>query len=548
MKKNDVFTTEINALTNEGEGIGHSDDGMAFFIKGALPGDVVRCGVTKVKKTYGYARLIEVLNPSKDRIAPDCPIFGRCGGCVFRNYDYNAELEFKQKLVRDAIERIGGFSDIEILPIDGFSDSSRRAYRNKTEIPVKKLNDGRVAAGFYAGRTHSIIPLPENDCLLQPKEFADVTKAVLDWMNEKNIAPYDEVTGKGRVRHILIRKSFASGEILLCLVVNTDSVPELPDDNFESAGVTTLSINHNTKNTNVILGKKTEVISGQGFITERLGELSYRVSAPSFFQVNTVQAEKLYTFVKEFASLEGNEKVWDLYCGTGTIGLFLSHYCPDIRLMGIEAVPSAIEDAKNNAVLNMARNADFLCGKAEEIVPKLLSDDGAPDVVILDPPRKGCDVLCLDTVAKAAPGRIVYVSCNPATLARDMKYLKEIGGYEPIRVQPVDMFPGGGHVETVVSLSLKKDSPKIELSMNPGEDSLYEPQDKGAYEKIKAYVLEKFGFKVSSLYIAQVKDKCGLDKRLNYNLSKKDDPHVPECPKEKEDAIMDAFRHFGLIE
>ena len=548
MKKNDVFTTEINALTNEGEGIGHSDDGMAFFIKGALPGDVVRCGVTKVKRTYGYARLIEVLNPSKDRIAPDCPIFGRCGGCVFRNYDYNAELEFKQKLVRDAIERIGGFSDIEILPIDGFSDSSRRAYRNKTEIPVKKLNDGRVAAGFYAGRTHSIIPLPENDCLLQPKEFADVTKAVLDWMNEKNIAPYDEVTGKGGVRHILIRKSFASGEILLCLVVNTDSVPELPDDNFESAGVTTLSINHNTKNTNVILGKKTEVISGQGFITERLGELSYRVSAPSFFQVNTVQAEKLYTFVKEFASLEGNEKVWDLYCGTGTIGLFLSHYCPDIRLMGIEAVPSAIEDAKNNAVLNMARNADFLCGKAEEIVPKLLSDNGAPDVVILDPPRKGCDVLCLDTVAKAAPGRIVYVSCNPATLARDMKYLKEIGGYEPVRVQPVDMFPGGGHVETVVSLSLKKDSPKIEVSMNPGEDSLYEPQDKGTCEKIKAYVLEKFGFKVSSLYIAQVKDKCGLDKRLNYNLSKKDDPHVPECPKEKEDAIMDAFRHFGLIE
>ncbi len=548
MKKNDVFTTEINALTNEGEGIGHSDDGMAFFIKGALPGDVVRCGVTKVKRTYGYARLIEVLTPSKDRITPDCPIFGRCGGCVFRNYDYNAELEFKQKLVRDAIERIGGFSDIEILPIEGFSDASRSAYRNKAEIPVKLMNDGSVAAGFYAGRTHSIIPLPENDCLLQPKEFAIVTTAVLGWMNEKNIAPYDEVTGKGIIRHILIRKSFASGEILLCLVVNSDSVPSLPDDNFESAGVSTLSINHNSKNTNVILGKKTEVISGHGFITERLGELSYRVSAPSFFQVNTIQAEKLYTFVKGFASLEGNEKVWDLYCGTGTIGLFLSHYSPDIRLTGIEVVPSAIEDAKNNAVLNKARNTVFLCGKAEEIVPKLLSDDGAPDVVILDPPRKGCDTVCLDTVAKASPKRIVYVSCNPATLARDMKYLKEIGGYWPVKVQPVDMFPGGGHVETVVSLSLKKDSPKIEVSMNPGEDSLYESHDKGTYEKIKAYVLEKYGFKVSSLYIAQTKDKCGLDKRLNYNLSKKDDPHVPECPKEKEDAIMDAFRHFGLIE
>ena len=453
MKKNDVFTTEINALTNEGEGIGHSDDGMAFFIKGALPGDVVRCGVTKVKRTYGYARLIEVLTPSKDRITPDCPIFGRCGGCVFRNYDYNAELEFKQKLVRDAIERIGGFSDIEILPIEGFSDASRSAYRNKAEIPVKLMNDGSVAAGFYAGRTHSIIPLPENDCLLQPKEFAIVTTAVLGWMNEKNIAPYDEVTGKGIIRHILIRKSFATGEILLCLVINSDSVPSLPDDNFESAGVSTLSINHNSKNTNVILGKKTEVISGHGFITERLGELTYQVSAPSFFQVNTMQAEKLYSLVKEYAALEGNEKVWDLYCGTGTIGLFLAHAAPGIELTGIEVIPSAIEDAKKNAVLNGLENTNFLCGKAEELVSTLLLDGGAPDVVILDPPRKGCDAVCLDTVVKAAPRRIVYGSCNPATLARDMKYLREIGGYEPKKIRPVDMFPGTGHVEVVVMLS-----------------------------------------------------------------------------------------------
>ena len=456
MKKNDIFTTRITALTNEGEGIGHSDDGMAFFIKGALPGDVISCGVTKVKKTYGYGRVLEIITPSKDRIAPDCPVFGRCGGCVFRNYDYKAELIFKEQAVRDALERIGGFSDIDILPIEGYRDGSRCGYRNKAEIPVKVMNDGSMAAGFYAGRTHSIIPLPGNDCLLQPKEFAKVTAAVLDWMKEKNITPYDETTGKGVVRHILIRKSFATGEILLCLVVNKDEVPDLPPDDFASVGVTTLSINHNTKNTNVILGKKTEVISGPGFITEKLGELSYRVSAPSFFQVNTAQAEKLYSIVKEYASLCGNERVWDLYCGTGTIGLFLSHHVPNISLTGIEVIPSAIEDAENNARLNGAKNTTFLLGKAEDVVPGLLLSEGAPDVVILDPPRKGCDVNCLDTVAKAAPKRIVYVSCNPATLARDMKYLKEIGGYCPMKVQPVDMFPGGGHVECVVLMSKVK--------------------------------------------------------------------------------------------
>ena len=446
MKKNDVFETTITALTNDGEGIGHSGDGMAFFIKGALPGDVVRCGVTKMKKTYGYGRVLEILSPSKDRITPDCPVFGRCGGCVFRNYDYNAELSFKQQTVKDALERIGGFSEICILPIVG--GDSRCGYRNKAEIPVKVMSDGSLGAGFYAGRTHSIIPLPGNDCLLQPKEFAVVTTGVLDWMREKNIAPYDETTQKGVVRHLLIKKSFSTGEILLCLVVNTDAAPPLPVDCFAGYGVTTLSINHNTKNTNVILGKRTEVLSGQGFITERLGELAYRVSAPSFFQVNTAQAERLYSLVKEYAALQGDEAVWDLYCGTGTIGLFLAHDAPGILLTGIEVIPSAIEDAKKNAALNSVENASFLCGKAEDLVSALLLDSGAPDVVILDPPRKGCDVGCLDTVGKAAPKRIVYVSCNPATLARDMKYLKESFGYEPAKVCPVDMFPGSGHVET----------------------------------------------------------------------------------------------------
>ena len=480
MKKNDIFETTITALTNDGEGIGHSGDGMAFFIKGALPGDVVRCGVTKMKKTYGYGRIIEILSPSKDRITPDCPVFGRCGGCLFRDYDYSAELLFKEKTVRDALERIGGFSDIEILPIVG--GSSRCGYRNKAEIPVKLMSDGHLAAGFYAGRTHSIIPLPGNDCLLQPKEFAAVTTAVLDWMKEKKIAPYDETTQKGIVRHILIRKSFSTGEILLCIVVNTDSVPPLPEDSFKSAGVTTLSINHNTKNTNVILGKKTEVISGQGFITEGLGELSYRVSAPSFFQVNTAQAEKLYSLVKEYAALEGNEKVWDLYCGTGTIGLFLAHDALGIRLTGIEVIPSAIEDAKKNAVSNGIENTSFLLGKAEELVPELLLKDGAPDVVILDPPRKGCDTVCLDTVMKAAPKRIVYVSCNPATLARDMKYLKENGNYEPAKVQPVDMFPGSGHVETCCLLERLRNA-KEHITFTLDMEDYYQIKDAEADKK-----------------------------------------------------------------
>jgi 23S rRNA (uracil1939-C5)-methyltransferase len=345
----------------------------------------------------------------------------------------------------------------------------------------------------------------------------------------------------------MIRKSFATGEILLCLVINSDSVPSLPDDNFESAGVSTLSINHNSKNTNVILGKKTEVISGHGFITERLGELSYRVSAPSFFQVNTIQAEKLYTFVKGFASLEGNEKVWDLYCGTGTIGLFLSHYSPDIRLTGIEVVPSAIEDAKNNAVLNKARNTVFLCGKAEEIVPKLLSDDGAPDVVILDPPRKGCDTVCLDTVAKASPKRIVYVSCNPATLARDVKLLTA-GGFTVQTVQPVDMFPRCGHVETVCLLSkLSEAKHHISVQVDMEELDVTAAESKATYEEIQEWVQEKYGFHVSHLNIAKTKRKCGIIERQNYNLPKSEDSRSPETPKEKEEAIVAAFKAFQMI-
>ena len=546
MKKNDVFETTITALTNDGEGIGHSGDGMAFFIKGALPGDVVRCGVTKVKKTYGYGRVLEILSPSKDRITPDCPVFGRCGGCVFRNYDYSAELSFKQKTVEDALERIGGFSDTTVLKIIGADGNARNGYRNKAEIPVKLMNDGSIGAGFYAGRTHSIIPLPGNDCLLQPKEFAVVTTAVLDWMRKDKIAPYDETTGKGIVRHILIRKSFSTGEILLCIVVNSNDVPRLPKDLFGDAGVTTLSINHNTKNTNVILGKRTEVISGQGFITERLGELTYRVSAPSFFQVNTAQAEKLYSLVKEYASLEGNERVWDLYCGTGTIGLFLAHDAPGVILTGIEVIPSAIEDAKKNAVANGIKNTSFLPGKAEDIVPELLLE-GAPDVVILDPPRKGCDTLCLDTVGKAAPRRIVYVSCNPATLARDMKYLKESFGYEPARVCPVDMFPGSGHVETVCLLSQRKPDTTIEVDLDISELEVSSAETKATYEEIKSYVLKKYGLKVSNLYIAQVKRECGIVERINYNLPKTEGNRVPQCPEDKRKAIKDAFIHFQMI-
>ena len=481
MKKNDMFELEITDMGVDGEGIGHFE-GMTFFVKDALIGDVIRARATKVKKNYGYARVEEVITPSTFRVEPKCPHHRRCGGCQIQALSYEKQLEFKQEKVRGNLIRIGGFPaeeiDAKMLPIVGMESPFR--YRNKAQFPVGYDKEGNLVTGFYAARTHSIIPV--EDCLLGVEENAPILDAIKSWMLANGVSAYNEETGKGLLRHVLIRFGFTTKEIMVCLIINGHKLPaqeDLISRLSEMEGITSISINSNTKNTNVILGDVTECIWGQAYITDyihlretndsvvgtedefELGDVAvaYRISPQSFYQVNPVQTEKLYSTALDYAGLTGEEYVWDLYCGIGTISLFLAQKAK--KVYGVEIVPQAIEDAKNNAKLNGIENAEFFVGKAEEVLPEFyenLKEGDAmltPDVIVVDPPRKGCDAMCLETILKMQPKRVVYVSCDSATLARDLKILCE-GGYELKKVRAVDQFAHTGHVETVVLMSKVK--------------------------------------------------------------------------------------------
>ena len=589
MQKNDIFEIEITDMGVTGEGIGHYQ-GMTFFIKDALIGDVIDARVTKLKKNYGYARVEEIKSPSTFRIEPKCELHRRCGGCQIQALDYVKQLQFKNEKVRGNLTRIGGFSEKEIdekmLPIVGMENPYR--YRNKAQFPVGYAKDGQIVAGFYAARSHNIIPV--DDCMLGVPVNKDILDAVIKWMSANHIEPYDETRGKGVLRHVLIRYGFTSKEIMVCLIINAhklNAAEALITELRKIDGMTSISININTQKTNVILGDKTECIWGQPYITDyihlrkcpdyadreaaveckddefvsavivrddafKLTERSvaYHISPQSFYQVNPVQTEKLYSTAVEFAGLTGEEAVWDLYCGIGTISLFLSQKAKQVY--GVEVIPQAIEDAKNNAKLNGITNARFFVGKAEEVLPEFYeyADDATmlrPDVIVVDPPRKGCDEKCLDTMIKMAPRKIVYVSCDSATLARDLRILCD-GGYELKKVQAFDQFAHTLHVETVVLLSKGMvDSRKVKVDFSLEDMDLSKFKGKATYEQIKAYVLEKTGLKVSSLYIAQIKKKCGLDVGENFNPAKSENARQPQCTPEKEDAIMQAFRHFGII-
>ena len=460
MKKNDIFDLEITDMGVDGEGIGHFE-GMTFFVKDALIGDKIRARATKLKKNYGYARVEEIITPSDYRVEPKCPHHRRCGGCQVQALSYEKQLEFKQEKVRGNLIRIGGFSegevDAKMLPVIGMEHPFR--YRNKAQFPVGQDKDGNLVTGFYAARTHSIIPV--EDCLLGVEENAPILEAVKEWMISNGITAYDEASGKGLLRHVLIRFGFKTKEIMVCLIINGRTLPAQNDliSRLEKMeGMTSISININTKNTNVILGEVTECIWGQAYITDYLGDVAYHISPQSFYQVNPVQTEKLYKTALEYADLTGEEYVWDLYCGIGTISLFLAQKAK--KVYGVEIVPQAIEDAKNNAKLNGMNNAEFFVGKAEEVLPEFyenLKEGDAmltPDVIVVDPPRKGCDSACLDTMLKMQPKRIVYVSCDSATLARDLRILCD-GGYELEKIRAVDQFPHTGHIETVVKLIKK---------------------------------------------------------------------------------------------
>lgn len=456
MEKNDIVTIEITDMTMEGEGIGHYE-GMALFVKDAVIGDVIKAKVMKLKKTYGYARLMEIVIPSKDRVEPRCPIARACGGCQIQEMSYEKQLAFKQNLIARNLERIGGIrpDEYEMMPIIGMEEPFR--YRNKAQFPVGVNAKGETVIGFYAGRTHSIIET--EDCYIGSERNAEIIARVRRYMKECDIAPYSEETGSGILRHILIREGRKTGQIMVCFIINSDFLPR--SENIVSSlcqmeGMTSIMINLNHTRSNVILGEKVSLLWGKPYIVDYIGDICYRISPLSFFQVNPKQTEKLYAKALEFAGLTGQETVWDLYCGIGTISLFLA--CNAKKVYGVEIVPAAIEDAKVNADQNNIHNTEFFVGKAEEILPCFYQEEEkrtgkrvTADVIVVDPPRKGCDEELLQTIVKMQPERVVYVSCDSATLARDLKYLRE-RGYEVRKVQGVDQFGQSVHVETVVML------------------------------------------------------------------------------------------------
>lgn len=542
-RKNDLVTLEIEDCGIDGEGIGKAD-GFTVFVKDAVIGDTVTAKIIKAKKNYGYGRLMEVLKPSPYRVEPKCEFARQCGGCQLQALSYDQQLVFKTNKVKGHLERIGGFTDIPMEPIIGMDELFH--YRNKAQFPVGRNKEGKIVTGFYAGRTHNIIE--NRDCALGVAENKEVLDRVIAHMEKYGIEPYNEATGKGLVRHVLIRYGYFTKEVMVCLILNGNKIPKeelLVKSLCEIPGMTSITINVNKKRSNVILGEEICLLWGQEYITDRIGDISYQISPLSFYQVNPMQTQKLYAKALEYADLHGQETVWDLYCGIGTISLFLAQKAKFVR--GVEIVPAAIENAKENAKLNGLENTEFFVGKAEEVLPREYKKNGVyADVIVVDPPRKGCDETLLETMVEMNPERIVYVSCDSATLARDLKYLCE-RGYELRKVCPVDQFGMTVHVESIVLLSKLHTNKHIEVELQMDEIDLTAAESKATYEEIKDYVLKQSGLKVSNLYIAQVKQKCGIIERANYNQPKSENSRQPKCPPEKEVAIMEALKYFRMI-
>ena len=638
-KKNELIILEITDLTEEGQGVGKKD-GLVFFVKDSVMGDVVEARILKTKKNYAYAKVEKLLEASPYRVTPLCPVAGKCGGCQLLHLSYEKELAWKEDRIAQSLIRIAGISEEEVRKRgEGILGGKTERYRNKAQYPVqngKELHveteqigensildskektakncivDGKregninsmsvvrkelsgLTMGFYGFHSHRIIEA--EDCLINSAENPLILNCIKDWAREYKISGYEEETGKGLLRHIFLRKGFSTGEILLCLVLNGKSLPhgkelwekleglslrveegglQRGEDVSCGMGVQSqenvyygkngtvqgsivgLCVNINEGSGNAILGRETLCLYGKDSIEDKIGELSFSISVPSFYQVNPVQTEKIYGKALEYAALTGEETVWDCYCGIGTISLFLAQKAKQVY--GLEIVPEAIENAKKNAEKNGLHNTEFYVGAAEEVLPKWveeqkreLSAKGADcsigdmvDVVSLDPPRKGCDEACLSAVLELSPKRIVYVSCDPGSLARDMKYLRE-GGYELEKWVGIDNFPRTGHVETIALLSKLDVDKHIDVEIKLDELDLTSAESKASYAQIKEYILEKFDLKVSILYIAQIKKKCGIVLREHYNKSKKEKQVIPQCTPEKEEAIMDALRHFKMI-
>ena len=547
LQKNQILTLRIERLSSDGSGVAHSADGEAVFVPGTAPGDEARVRIVKDCGRYAFGILDELLTPSPDRIPVDCPVAGPCGGCSLRHLDYAAELRAKQESVLDAFRRIGG---LEVPVLDILPSPEVDRYRNKVQFPVGVDKNGVPCIGFYAGRTHRIVPCP--DCKLQPGVLNEIGNALCAFFAQQGIRPYDEQSGKGLVRHIFLRRGAHSGQIMVCLVCTRAKLPHAEQlctalrEQFPT--ISTILLNVNAKNTNVILGGENHILYGPGYIEDTLCGVPVRLGPLSFYQVNTLAAERLYGVAAQYAQLTPDDALLDLYCGMGTIGLSMADQCRE--LIGVEIVPEAIESAKANAARMgeaVAAKSRFFCADAGQAATQLAAEGLHPDIVMLDPPRKGCDEATLSAVVRMAPRRVVYVSCNPATAARDAAWLEK-NGYHAEKVQPVDLFPRTKHVECVIALSKGEiDSKKVRVEFSLEGIDTSGLQKGATYPEIKTRVLEQTGLKVSSLYISQVKQKCGLEVRENHHKAKSENIKQPQCPKEKEDAIVEALKHFQMI-
>lgn len=531
-----TYPAVIGGCTGDGLGVARID-GEVVFVKDALRGEEGDVSIEHVGHNAAWGRLVSRRVSSPARLAPDCPFYVDCGGCCFRHMTYAEELEVKRLRVEDALRRIGG-TELAIPVIHGAENTTR--YRNKVQFPV-----AGGAIGFYQSRSHRVVDI--EDCLLQPERAAACRRAVKGWMEQFSVPPYEEKSHTGLVRHLYLRFNRA-GETLCCLVVNGKSVPRadrLAQELRKACpGLAGLVLSENTGRTNVVLGKSFRVLWGRDWLEETLCGLTFRLSVPSFFQVNRDQTEVLYSRALALAGLSGTETVLDLYCGIGTVSLCMARKAK--RVIGAEIVHQAVEDARNNARRNSLQNAEFFCGDAGAVAKRLAAEGVRPEVVCVDPPRKGLSPEVPAVLAGMGPEKIVYISCDPATLARDVGRFRQLG-YDVRTAEAVDMFPRTGHVETVCLLSKLKAEHHIEVDLNLDELDLTAAESKATYEEIKAYVQENFGLNVSSLYISQVKRKCGLEVGENYNLAKSENAKVPTCPPEKEKAIRAALEYFRMI-
>ena len=537
LEKNRIYRAHIDGYSSEGLGIARID-GQVVFVHGAVRGETCDVLVMKVLKNAAFGKIAALADPSPARRQPDCPYYGRCGGCDFRHMSYEEELWAKRARVQDALTRIGG-AEVTVEEILGAEQPLH--YRNKSIYPISPAGE----VGFYRARSHQVVHVEH--CLIQKPEADALAQAVRDYIARFQVEPYNEATGRGLLRHLYVRTS-CRGESLACLLVNGSRLPheqELVDMLRAAApGVCGVVLGENTRRGNAILGDRYRTLWGRDYLTDTLCGLELRLSVPSFYQVNHDQAQRLYEKALEYAGLTGRELAVDLYCGAGTITQVLARRARHV--IGGEIVPEAIRDAEDSARRNGVENVEFLCGDASRLAAELRQRGLRPDVICVDPPRKGLAPDVVEAAASMTPGRIVYVSCDPATLARDVARFAPLG-YRPVRACAVDLFPGTAHIETVCLLSKLQSKEHIEIEVKMDELDLTSAESKATYEEIKAYVLEHTGLKVSHLYIAQVKQKYGIIERENYNKPKSENARQPQCPPEKEKAITEALRHFGMI-